>query len=102
MLNNDKELKYAYELKEMYIIFNNSRDDMNKISNELNVLITAYKILGIPLFVEIGNTLSNWKTEIVNSFHTYKGRRINNGPIEGRNKYEKPLTEPAKTKSIKL
>lgn len=130
LLNIDKELKYAYELKEMYIIFNNSKDDLEKISNELDALISAYKISGIPLFVDIGNTLSNWKIEIVNSFHTYNGRRINNGPIEGRNKYvkiilelangyknfrrfrnrvlfvfnkfEKPLEKPKETKSIKL
>lgn len=95
MLNIDKELKYAYELKEMYIIFNNSKDEMNKISNELDVIIAAYKISGISLFVEIGNTLSNWKQEIINSFHTYEGRRINNGPIEGRNKYVKIILELA-------
>lgn len=37
--------------------------------------------------------MSNWKQEIINSFYTYDGRRINNGPIEGRNKYVKIILE---------
>ena len=95
ILSIDKELKYAYELKEMYIIFNNSKGNMDQISEDLTALIDAYKISGISLFVDIGNTLSNWKQEIINSFHTYKGRRINNGPIEGRNRYVKTVLELA-------
>ena len=95
MLSIDKELKYAYELKEMYIIFNNSKGNMDQISEDLTALIDAYKISGISLFVDIGNTLSNWKQEIINSFHTYKSRRINNGPIEGRNRYVKTVLELA-------
>ena len=129
-LNIDNELKYAYELKEMYIIFNDSHEDNNKIREHLEMIISVYQLSHIPLFVELGNTLSNWKEEIINSFHTYKGRRINNGPIEGRNKYlkiilelangyknfqryrnrvlyvfnklEKPLEKPTDTKKIKL
>ena len=27
-------------------------------------------------------TLENWKEEIINSFHTYDGRKLSNGPIE--------------------
>lgn len=68
---------------------------MDQISEDLTALIDAYKISGISLFVDIGNTLSNWKQEIINSFHTYKGRRINNGPIEGRNRYVKTVLELA-------
>lgn len=130
LLNIDNELKYAYELKEMYIIFNDSHEDNNKIREHLEMIISVYQLSHIPLFVELGNTLSNWKEEIINSFHTYKGRRINNGPIEGRNKYlkiilelangyknfqryrnrvlyvfnklEKPLEKPTDTKKIKL
>lgn len=95
MLNIDKELKFAYELKEMYVIFNNLAYDMDKISIELDAIINAYKISEISPFVDIGHTLSNWKQEIINSFHTYEGRRINNGPIEGRNKYVKIILELA-------
>lgn len=95
ILDIDKELKYAYELKEMYMIFNSSNGDINTISDEFDAIISAFKISGISLFVDIGNTLSNWKQEIINSFHTYEGRRINNGPIEGRNKYVKIILELA-------
>lgn len=87
MLNIDRELKYAYELKELYMIFNESNSDMEDIAKELDAVIAAYLISDISGFVKIGETLSNWKEEIINSFHTYDGRRINNGPIEGRNKY---------------
>lgn len=130
LLEIDKELKYAYELKELYIIFNNSTYDIDKISIDLDAIINAYKLSGVSLFTDIGNTLANWKKEIINSFHTYNGRRINNGPIEGRNKYvriililamgyknfkrfrnrilyvfnkhEKPLDKPLDTRQIKL
>lgn len=130
MLNIDNELKHAYELKELYMIFNESTSDIVDIAKELDVVIAAYMISGIPGFISIGETLSNWKEEIINSFHTYDGRRINNGPIEGRNKYihiilelangyknfkrfrhralfvlnkhESPLKEPRDTSLIKL
>ena len=34
----------------------------------------------------IAATLENWKQEIIYSFCTYDGRKLSNGPIEGRNK----------------
>ena len=71
LLNIDNELKYAYELKEMYIIFNDSHEDNNKIREHLEMIITAYQLSHIPLFVELGNTLSKWKEEIINSFHIF-------------------------------
>lgn len=114
----------------MHMIFNESTSDIENISKELDTVIAAYLVSGIPGFVSIGETLSDWKEEIINSFHTYDGRRINNGPIEGRNKYihilleltngyrsfkrfrhralfvlnkhESPLKEPRETSSIKL
>lgn len=92
ILEIDDELKHAYDLKEQYTIFNSSTSDIEKIAEELDTLISAYLISGIHEFVEIGNTMTNWKEEIINSFHTYEGRRINNGPIEGRNKYIKIIT----------
>ena len=130
ILNIDNELKLAYELKELYMIFNQSSSDIEDIAKELDAVIAAYMISDISGFVSIGETLSNWREEIINSFHTYNGRRINNGPIEGRNKYihiilelangyrnfkrfrnrvlfvfnkhESPLKEPRETASMKL
>ncbi|MCD7892953.1 MAG: ISL3 family transposase [Erysipelotrichaceae bacterium] len=130
MLNIDDELKKAYELKELYMIFNSSKGDLKEISKFLDDVIIAYKLSGIGPFAEIGETLSQWHEEVVNSFHTYHDRRISNGPIEGRNKYikiilklangyrnfdrfrrrsmyvlnkyEKPLETPQKTDALKL
>lgn len=87
MLSIDKELKSAYELKELYSIFNSSYGDINQKKIELEKIIAEYKTSSIPLFVKLGFTLEDWKNEIINSFYTYNERRINNGPIEGRNKY---------------
>lgn len=91
LLSIDKELKYAYALKELYVEFNKSNKDEYNLRQELNMIINTYKLSEILLFIDIGNTLENWKNEIINSFHTYNGRRINNGPIEGRNKYVKTI-----------
>jgi len=87
MLKIDNELRCAYELKELYSVFNSSMNHPDSKAEELNSIISAFKISGIASFSELGETLENWKEEIVNSFNTYEGRRINNGPIEGRNKY---------------
>lgn len=95
ILSIDKELNDAYELKEMYMIFNSSHEDMHEIGEHLDLVISAYQLSNIPSFIELGNTLSNWREEIINSFHTYGNRRINNGPIEGRNKYLKIILELA-------
>ena len=58
-----------------------------KTLNDLNEIINDFKLSGIKEFVEVANTLNNWKAEIVNSFFKFKGQRVSNGPIEGR----KPL-----------
>lgn len=87
ILEIDDELKCAYDLKELYAIFNSSNDPMDKIGEKLDAVIDAFILSGIPSFSRIGNTMKNWREEIINSFHTYNGRRISNGPIEGRNKY---------------
>ena len=42
-------------------------------------------VYGIPEFIPISKMLKNWKHEIVNSFLTYRGRRISNGPVESMN-----------------
>ncbi|MBR3346460.1 MAG: transposase, partial [Solobacterium sp.] len=39
----------------------------------------------IPEFEKFTTAISNWRKEIVNSFLTYKGRRINNGVAESLN-----------------
>jgi len=45
--------------------------------------------------MEVANTLNNWKAEIVNSFIKFKGQRVSNGPIEGRNSLIKKILKIA-------
>lgn len=57
----EKLLEIDKELKELYMIFNSSIYDIDKISIELDTIISAYKLSTISLFVDIGNTLANKK-----------------------------------------
>lgn len=52
----------------------------------LETVITEYKLNDMESMIDIATTLEKWKEEIINSFHTYDGRKISNGPIEGRNR----------------
>ena len=63
----------------------------DKIDDYLEDIIKEYSLSNIASFNQIALTLKNWRKEIINSFDEYDGRRINNGPIEGRNKYIKIL-----------
>ena len=50
------------------------------------------KLSNIQEMTECAKTLTNWKQEILNSFHWYDGRRLSNGPIEGKNNYKRAGT----------
>lgn len=91
ILNIDNELKEAYGLKEYYVAFNVMKKERNELEEYLEDIITEYTFSSIASFHQIALTLKNWRKEIINSFDEYDGRRINNGPIEGRNKYIKIL-----------
>ena len=96
MLKVDDELKNAYELYHAYIRFNNTDyDDTIKTLNDLNEIINDFKLSDIKEFVEVANTLNNWKAEIVNSFIKFRGQRVSNGPIEGRNSLIKKILKIA-------
>ena len=96
MLKVDEELNKAYELYHEYIRFNNTDyNDTIKTLNDLNEIINDYKLSGITEFIELSKTLNNWKAEIANSFIKYKGQRISNGPIEGRNSLIKKILKIA-------
>lgn len=78
------DLKKAYELKEKYIIFNatssyeEAKQNFDSIYNDsIEAIITEYS--------EFVTTLSNWKTEIINSFIIYRGKRINSSVAESTN-----------------
>ena len=63
------------------------KKEKNELEEYLEEIIKDYTNSNITLFNQIAFTLKNWRKEIINSFDEYDGRRINNGPIEGRNKY---------------
>ena len=91
-LKIDRQLKDAYELYHRYIRFNDTfYDDRRKTIDDLNEIISDYRISGIKEFEELANTLENWKAEIANSFIKYGGIRVSNGPIEGRNSLIKKI-----------
>lgn len=84
ILSIDEDLKTAYYLKEKYIIFNRDcsyEEALEKYEEILNEFIFS----DIKEFKDFITALKNWKTEILNSFIRYKGRRINNGVAEGIN-----------------
>lgn len=96
MLKIDKELNTAYELYHAYIRFNNTDYiDSLKCLNDLNELINDYRISGVKEIETVGQTLNNWKAEIINSFIKFNGLRVSNGPIEGRNSLIKKVLKLA-------
>ena len=86
MISLDMDLHKAYELYHLYKRFNDSSfSDLKDAENKLNEIINHFRISGVKEFEDLAGTLNNWKQEIVNSFCTYNGVRVSNGPIEGRN-----------------
>jgi len=82
----DEDLSLAYELYHMYASFNEKEfDDPSLAEKELNEIILSYRLSGLKEFKDLADTLEHWKKEIVNSFSLVRKKRINNGPIEGRN-----------------
>ncbi|MBR2684508.1 MAG: ISL3 family transposase [Erysipelotrichaceae bacterium] len=84
ILSIDKQLETAYNLKELYIFFN-STADYNSASENLDKIIDKFIQADIPEFDEFITLQKNWRNEIINSFSTYKGRRLNSGVAESIN-----------------
>ena len=103
MLAIDLELSEAYNLKESYIFFNSKEYDAHIRQEVLDSLISRFLDSNVIEFHNIGETLSRWRKEILNSFYTITKKiktkdgsstssfRVSNGPIEGRNKYIKTI-----------
>jgi len=87
MLKIDPELEKTYHLAQRYILFNDRpyNGDLNLVRNDLNELINDYKLSGITGLTDLAATLENWEEEIISSFSIVSGKRVSNGPIEGRN-----------------
>jgi len=98
ILDIHEDLKAAYRLKEDYLSFNNTKPedaDRDTLDNELTDIINDMYKSGIVEFKEMAKTLKHYKKEILNSFVWFKGRRISNGPIEGKNTYIKKILSNA-------
>ena len=66
------------------------------LEKELDEIIKRFHQLGTKEGVSISKTLKSWKREYLNSFTWVNGRRISNGPLEGKNNYiKKVFTESA-------
>lgn len=77
-------LEVAYNLKEEYIYFNES-NEKEKAAQNFDSIRQKFGDCGIEEYEEFYNLLGNWKTEIINSFSSVNGRRINNSYIESKN-----------------
>lgn len=99
ILNIDSNLKKAYELKEQYFDFNQVTEETYTgrpaKEKELDQLIRNCIESGIIQMVKCGRSLNEWKTEILNSFIWVDGKRVSNGPVEGKNSYIKKILSNA-------
>ena len=98
ILKIDEKLSDAYQLMKRYYYFNHYWHEYTK--EEAYAYIGKYIdeccLIGLTSFMELGNTLNNWKEEIANSFIPYKKHngeivRLSNGKIEGKNSYIKKM-----------
>lgn len=78
-------LRVAYNLKELYIKFNqeNTKEQAAACFDEVRQMFADSSISEYDEFVTL---LTNWKQEIVNSFTIIYDRRINNSYIEAKNR----------------
>ena len=88
------ELEIAYNLKELYLKFNQSGEyykASGSLEENYDILKNRFGDFGIPEYNEFYGLLVNWKQEILNSFTTINGRRINNSYSESKNRILKKL-----------
>ncbi len=92
----DKELSDAYELYQAYLRFNNTDyEDIDLARNDLLSYIRDCRLSAIKEFIALSRTLEDWIQEILNSFCKVDGRRVTNGPMEGRNSLIKKILKIA-------
>ncbi len=94
ILNIDEDLKEAYYfLLNVDRFFRESNTDTAK--NNLDIIINLANTSGVSELVLFGNTLMNWRSEIVNSFYIVSvidkngeviSRKMNNGIAENKNR----------------
>lgn len=104
ILDIDPDLNKVWHLKERYMYFDSAEMTMEERRERLDFLIDDFISSEIPEMTGFGLTLHNWRSGILNSFHTITKKitssdgsrktitaRVTNGPVEGRNKYIKIL-----------
>lgn len=95
LFDNFPELEIAYNLKELYIMYNNSNTNVTAAENFDNIR-KSFADSGIDEYDEFVTLLGNWKQEIINSFAIISNRRINNSYIESKNAQVEHLISNAK------
>ena len=94
LFNIDPLIKQIYFLKEDYLSFNRLKDP-SVISDRFDHITHQFLSHPHKEVKRVGRTLIKWRTEIINSFVWFNGRRISNGPIESRNNTIKLLIKNA-------
>lgn len=84
VLSISSELREAYHIKDLYLIFNTCSDFANA-EKDFNDVMISIRRTHIQEMVDIYKMLNNWKDEIINSFIIVNGRRLSNGIMESRN-----------------
>lgn len=85
-LEINHELRLAYTLKEMYLLFNRTAT-FETARKELQLMISDFQNSKIKEYQDVYRMLINWSEEIINSFRIMSnGERISNGKIEARNR----------------
>ena len=79
------DLKAAYELKEKYILFNETTT-RETVEERFPSILMDFANCNILEYKEFYNLLRNWYNEIINSFNIANNKRINNSYIESRNR----------------
>ena len=59
---------------------------IGSLKNIGNFLLKMFQNSMIPEYIPAYKLLKNWRTEIINSFNIYKGKRISNEPMERANR----------------
>ena len=98
ILSISDDIKAFYDVKEAFMAL----DDIDEksaaehdLEKELDEIIKRFHQLGTKEGVSISKTLKSWKREYLNSFTWVNGRRISNGPLEGKNNYIKKILSNA-------
>ena len=85
LLSYDRDLAEAYDIGHRFLSLQ-SKYNYDEFKEFMKMTISIYCSSSIPEFREVGETYTNWYTEICNSKIAKIGKRnLTNGPIEGRN-----------------